>query len=150
MNSDLYNNTAVLPDTLLKHLNDCFNSAQGDSNTEGYNRNQELRQTKSATYQQIKRIKSWFDNYNGNKEDAPFILNGGDRMKNWCDEVLKVWRNNLEGGKKIKSDAGMQNQYNDSHEKNNFNMNASHSSTADKLSVSEEVKRINKLIKKII
>lgn len=150
MNSDLYNNTAVLPDTLLKHLNDCFNSVQGDSNTEGYNRNQELRQTKSATYQQIKRIKSWFDSYNGNKEDAPFILNGGDRMKNWCDEVLKVWRNNLEGGKKIKSDAGMQNQYNDSHEKNNFNMNASHSSTSDKLSVSEEVKRINKLIKKII
>lgn len=150
MNSDLYNNTAVLPDTLLKHLNDCFNSAQGDSNTEGYNRNQELRQTKTATYQQIKRIKSWFDNYNGNKEDAPFILNGGDRMKNWCDEVLKVWRNNLEGGKKIKSDAGMANQYNDNHEKNNFNLNNSHNSTVDKLSVSEDVIRINKLMKKII
>jgi hypothetical protein len=29
-------------------------------------------------------------------------------------------------------------------------MNASHSSTADKLSVSEEVIKINKLIKKII
>lgn len=150
MNSDLYNNTAVLPDTLLKHLNDCFNSTQADSNTEGYNRNQELRQSKNATYQQIKRIKSWFDGYNGNKEDAPFILNGGDRMKNWCDEVLKVWRANVDGGKKIKSDTGMQNQYIDNHEKNSFNLNDKHSSTVDDLSVNEELKKINKLMKKII
>ena len=152
MNSDLYNNTAVLPDTLLKHLGDSFNSVQlqADSNIEGFNRNQELRQSKNATYQQIKRIKSWFDGYNGNKEDAPFILNGGDRMKNWCDEVLKVWRANVDGGKKIKSDTGMQNQYIDNHEKNSFNLNDKHSSTVDDLSVNEELKKINKLMKKII
>jgi len=152
MNSDLYNNTAVLPDTLLKHLGDSFNSVQlqSDSNIEGFNRNQELRQSKNATYQQIKRIKSWFDGYNGNKEDAPFILNGGDRMKNWCDEVLKVWRSNVDGGKKIKSDTGMQNQYIDNHEKNSFNLNDKHSSTVDDLSVNEELKKINKLMKKII
>jgi len=152
MNSDLYNNTAVLPDTLLKHLGDSFNSVQlqSDSNIEGFNRNQELRQSKNATYQQIKRIKSWFDGYNGNKEDAPFILNGGDRMKNWCDEVLKVWRANVDGGKKIKSDTGMQNQYIDNHEKNSFNLNDKHSSTVDDLSVNEELKKINKLMKKII
>jgi len=152
MNSDLYNNTAVLPDTLLKHLGDSFNSVQlqADSNIEGFNRNQELRQSKNATYQQIKRIKSWFDGYNGNKEDTPFILNGGDRMKNWCDEVLKVWRANVDGGKKIKSDTGMQNQYIDNHEKNSFNLNDKHSSTVDDLSVNEELKKINKLMKKII
>ena len=152
MNSDLYNNTAVLPDTLLKHLGDSFNSVQlqSDSNIEGFNRNQELRQSKNARYQQIKRIKSWFDGYNGNKEDAPFILNGGDRMKNWCDEVLKVWRANVDGGKKIKSDTGMQNQYIDNHEKNSFNLNDKHSSTVDDLSVNEELKKINKLMKKIM
>ena len=98
----------------------------------------------------VKRIKSWFDGYNGNKEDAPFILNGGDRMKNWCDEVLKVWRANVDGGKKIKSDTGMQNQYIDNHEKNSFNLNDKHSSTVDDLSVNEELKKINKLMKKII
>jgi hypothetical protein len=150
MNSDLYNNTAVLPDTLLKHLGDCFNSVQADTNIEGYNRNQELRQSKNATYQQIKRIKSWFDGYGGNKEDAPFILNGGDRMKNWCDEVLNVWRSNVEGGKKIKSDTGMQNQYIDSHEKNSFNLTDKHSSAVDDLSVNEELKKINKLMKKLL
>jgi hypothetical protein len=144
MNSDLYNNTAVLPDTLLKHLGDCFNSTQADSNTEGYNRNQELRQTKNATYQQIKRIKNWFDSYSGNKKDAPFILNGGDRMKNWCDEVLRVWRGDTKSSKKLKSDSGMQNQFLSSHEKNSFNLNDKHTTTVD--SLKEEINKINKLI----
>ena len=150
MNSKLYGNIIMIPSSLLKHLEECFGSIQGDTNTEGWKRNQELRQSKQVTYQQVKRIKNWFDNYGGNKEDSPFILNGGDRMKNWCDEVLKVWRANVDGGKKIKSDTGMQNQYIDNHEKNSFNLNDKHSSTVDDLSVNEELKKINKLMKKII
>jgi hypothetical protein len=34
---------------------------EADSNTEGFNRNQELRESGVATYQQIKRIKNLFD-----------------------------------------------------------------------------------------
>lgn len=150
MNSQLYNNIAVIPDTLIKHLTDSFSSVNANSNTEGYNRNQELRQSKKVTYQQIKRIKNWFDKYSGDKKDAPFILNGGDRMKEWCDYVLKSWRSEVEGGKKTKADTGMQNQYLKPHEKNSFNLNDKHKSTADELSVNEEVNRINKLINKII
>jgi len=150
MNSNLYNNVAIIPDSLIKHLNDCFGSVQGDTNTEGFSRNQDLRKSKKATYQQIKRIKNWFDSYSGNKEDAPFILNGGDRMKGWCDEVLRVWRQGDNSGKKIKMDTGMENQYLDSHEKNNFNLNNKHTSSVDNLKVNEEVKKINKLINKIL
>ena len=142
MNSNLYNNIAIIPDSLIKHLNDCFGSVQGDTNTEGFSRNQDLRKSKKATYQQIKRIKNWFDSYSGNKEDAPFILNGGDRMKGWCDEVLRVWRQGDNSGKKIKMDTGMENQYLDSHEKNNFNLNNKHTSSVDNLKVNEEVKKI--------
>lgn len=150
MNSNLYNNIAIIPDSLIKHLNDCFGSVQGDTNTEGFSRNQDLRKSKKATYQQIKRIKNWFDSYSGNKEDSPFILNGGDRMKDWCDEVLRVWRQGDNSGKKIKMDTGMENQYLDSHEKNNFNLNNKHTSSVDNLKVNEEVKKINKLINKIL
>jgi len=145
MNSGLYDRKAKLPDGLVKHLEDCFNSVSADSNVEGYNRNKELRQNKIATYQQIKRIKNWFDSFSGRKEDAPFILNGGDRMLSWCDEVLRVWRDNSDSSKKHKSDAGMQNQYIDNHIK--LGTGSQHSSTADQLSVTEEIKRINKLIK---
>jgi hypothetical protein len=147
MNSNLYNKTAKLPDTLIKHLKVCFDSVSADSNTEGYNRNQEFQKSKVATYQQIKRIKNWFDSYSGDKKDAPFILNGGDRMKTWCDEVLRVWRDGDNSAKKIKSDAGMANQYLDSHEKNSFNLNDKHGSASDELKVENQIRRINKLIK---
>jgi len=150
MNSNLYNRIAIIPDSLVKHLSDSFGTIEGNNNIEGYKRNQDLRKSRKATYQQIKRIKNWFDGYNGNKEDAPFILNGGDRMHQWCDEVLRVWRDNDNGGKKIKSDAGMQNQYLDSHEKNSFNLNDKHGTTVDDLKVNEDVNRINKLMKKIL
>ena len=150
MNKNLYDRIAIIPDSLVKHLEDCFNSINGNQNIEGYNRNQQLRQGKQATYQQIKRIKSWFDGYGGNKEDAPFILNGGDRMQQWCDEVLRVWRDNDLSGKKLKMDTGMQNQFLDSHEKNSFNLNDKHGTTVDDLKVNEDVNKINKLMKKII
>ena len=147
MNKNLYDRKAKLPDGLMKHLKQCFSSVNADSNTEGFNRNKEITGNGVVTYQQIKRIKNWFDGYNGNKEDAPFILNGGEIMKIWCDEVLRVWRDNDDSSKRHKSDTGMQNQYLDSHEKNNFNLADKHSSTADDLSVKEEINRINKLIK---
>jgi hypothetical protein len=144
MNSKLYGNIVIIPNTLLKHLEDCFNSTQGNTNIEGWKRNQDLRQSKQVSYQQIKRIKNWFDSYNGNKEDAPFILNGGDRMNNWCDEVLRVWRDDVKTSKQRKSDAGMQNQFLSAHQKNSFNLNDTHTSTVDGLK--EEIERINKLI----
>jgi len=154
MNKNLYDRIAIIPDSLVKHLNDCFTSVHGNQNTEGYNRNQQLRQTKQVTYQQIKRIKSWFDNFSGKKEDAPFILNGGDRMKIWCDEVLRVWRENDKNGKTIKMNAGMQNQFIDDHEKNNLITNplASNTKTNSDIDVrmKEEFDIMNKLYKKII
>jgi hypothetical protein len=147
MNSSLYNKKVKLPDTLIKHLEDCFNSVSADSNVEGYNRNQEIRSSGLATYQQIKRIKNWFDGFSGKKEDASFILNGGDRMSNWVNAALQQMRNSVSNSKKIKSDGGMSNQYLDSHEKNSFNLNDKHTTTADQLKVENEIKRINNLIK---
>jgi hypothetical protein len=148
MNKNLYDRKAKLPDSLIKHLNKCFNSVTANSNDEGYDRNRKLVSDKIATYQQIKRIKNWFDSYSGNKKDSSFILNGGDRMKKWCEEVLRVWRSNDKNSKETKSDAGMENQFLDNHEKNSFNLNDKHTKTTDNLK--EDVDRINKLIKKII
>ena len=123
MNKNLYDRKAKLPKSLLKHLEKCGGMVEADSNTEGFNRNRELRESGVATYQQIKRIKNWFDSYGGKKEDAPYVLNGGDRMKNWCNHVLDHWRAVDHGGKKRKMDGGMENQFIDNHEKNGMNIN---------------------------
>jgi hypothetical protein len=150
MNSKLYNRKAKLPIGLIGHLGEMFDSIEADANVEGYNRNKELRETGMATYQQIKRIKSWFDQYQGNKEDAPFILNGGDRMHKWCNHVLDHWRNTLETGKNAKSETGMSNQHIDSHEKDGIVVNPhdKHERGINKFdtSISEETIKIKKLI----
>ena len=68
MNKDLYNRKAKLPDTLVNHLNKSFEMVEADSNVEGFNRNKELRDNPIVTYQQLKRIKNWFDSYGGKKK----------------------------------------------------------------------------------
>jgi|TARA_R110000803_G_scaffold132165_1_gene199377 hypothetical protein len=123
MNKNLYDRKAKLPKSLIKHLEECGGMVEADSNTEGFNRNKELRESGMVSYQQIKRIKNFFDSFGGKKEDAPFVLNGGDRMQKWCDHVLNHWRSVEQGGKKRKADGGMENQFIDNHEKNGLAMN---------------------------
>ncbi len=89
MNKSLYNHIIILPQSLVDHLDVCFKQVNGDQNTEGWKRNQELRKNKQITYQNLKRVKNWFDSYSGKKEDAPFILNGGDRIV--CDNCGWNW-----------------------------------------------------------
>jgi len=153
MNKDLYNRKTKLPESLKSHLKKSFEMVEGDSNTEGYNRNKELRETGVVGYPVIKRIKNWFDSYNGDGKDAPYILNGGDRMNKWSNHVLGHWRSTLESGKSIKSDSGMDNQYIDSHEKDGIFVNPhdKHERGINKYdtSITEEIKKINKLFKQL-
>lgn len=154
MNKDLYDRKVKLPETLINHLGKSFEMVEADSNVEGYNRNKDLRNEPVLTYQQLKRIKNWFDSYNGNKEDAPFILNGGDRMSKWCNHVLDHWRKTLESGKQIKMDTGMENQFIKNHEKNGLPQTPGqkHEKGLNKydVAVTENIKLINKLIKDIL
>ena len=89
MNKDLYHRKVKLPESLKNHLQKSFEMVEGDSNTEGYNRNKELRETGIMGYPVLKRVKNWFDLYQGDGKDAPYILNGGDRMHKWCNHVLR-------------------------------------------------------------
>ena len=154
MNKDLYDRKVKLPETLINHLGKSFEMVEADSNVEGYNRNKDLRNEPVLTYQQLKRIKNWFDSYNGNKKDAPFILNGGDRMSKWCNHVLDHWRKTLESGKQIKMDTGMENQFIKNHEKDGLPQTPGqkHEKGLNKydVAVTENIKLINKLIKDIL
>jgi hypothetical protein len=156
MNKDLYGNTISLPENIIEYLNRCFNSAKGaDETTEGYKRNKELREKSEISYQQLKRIKNWFDNYNGNQNELPFILNGGDYMKNWVNQVLTSMRDDNRLGKEVKSEV-LPNQFIDPHEKDGLkNMNRpskSHSTIRSEydVAVTENLKRINDLMSKIL
>ena len=155
MNKDLYGNTVPLPESVVTYLQQCFDSANGDESTEGFKRNKELREKRQVSYQQLKRMKNWFDNFTGHETDKPFILNGGHYVKTWVNDTLTSMRDGNELGKEIKS-VVLPNQYIEPHQKNNINNlnrpSKEHSNTIDRLSseINENLKRINDLIKKII
>ena len=93
MNSNLYNKTIELPKEVLEYLQSCFEYIpNSDSSIEGHKRNEELRNSGYVTYQQLGRMKNWFDNYQGDGKDAPYILNGADYMRNWVNKTIQDLR----------------------------------------------------------
>lgn len=105
MNKDLYNKTIDIPKQVLDHLTICFERVpNSDSSVEGHKRNEELRNSKYATFQQLERIDNWFRYYGGKKEDAPYILNGGDYMRNWVTNTIRQMRDNDGFTKQINND----------------------------------------------
>jgi hypothetical protein len=156
MNKDLYGHKVSIPEEVIEYLSQCFESAKGaNETTEGYNRNQDLRNNKEITYQQLKRIKHWFDNFKGEPNDLSYILNGGDYVKNWVNGTLDSLRDSVYSLKKNRSEV-LPNQFLKTHEKNGLtNLNRPSkghvkSSEYYNLQVTESLKRINELIKKII
>jgi hypothetical protein len=100
-------------------------------------------------------MKNFFDNFNGKQDEPSFILNGADYVKGWVNNTLGAWRDNDERSKEIKS-VVQQNQYIKPHTKDNINNlnrpSKSHNTALGffDLEVTESLKRINELIKKII
>lgn len=93
MNSNLYNTQIELPEEIKEYLQICFDHIpNSDPSIEGHKRNEELRDSGYVTYQQLGRIKNWFDNYNGDGTDAPYILNGADFMRNWVETKIQDLR----------------------------------------------------------
>lgn len=156
MNSNLYGKTIQIPKEILDHLTVCFERVpNSDSTVEGHMRNTELRTSGYATYQQLGRIKNYFDNYDGNKEDAPFILNGGDYMRNWVNLTLDSLRRGDEQTQQInrefKPEEIDQQLVDDMGWLANLNRpSQEHKSQVDDLKIREDVTRINDIIKKII
>jgi hypothetical protein len=99
MNSNLYNKeqgNVVIPKEIKGILRNASNSIQGaDESTEGYNRNLELQKQEMISYPQLKRIKNFFDNFQGKENDPSYILNGGSQMKSWVENTLTSMRNNV-------------------------------------------------------
>jgi len=158
VNKDLYNSAKgeiEFPKDKQEHMKKCFHMVKNaNENTEGFNRNKELQGQSFIDYKQLKRIKNFFDNFEGNEKQPSFILNGGVLIKNWVNDELRKMRDYTKMTKRNKMDTGMQNQFLDPHQKKDFNNvrpSQEHSRTVDKYnsSVTESLKRINELISKI-
>ena len=140
---------------MLDHLTVCFERVpNSDSTVEGHMRNSDLRRDGQVTYQQLGRIKNFFDNYNGNKEDAPYVLNGEDYMRNWVEGTIQDLRKqdtthkeveNIQiepiDDKMIKDLGPIADMLRPSKE---------HSTFTQDIRITEDLNRINQIMKKII
>jgi hypothetical protein len=114
VNKDLYGKEYEIPPHLLNMIAKGL-SKYSNQSTENVKRAQDLISTGKSTYQQLKRIKNWFES-NSNTSNPEFHLLGGGAFKGWVDQTLNSDRGAIDLSKKAKSVA-MSNQYSDEHEK---------------------------------
>jgi hypothetical protein len=139
------------PEEMKEHMRQSASSVQAANQyTEGFKRNKELQTQNSVTYQQLKRIKNYFDTFKGDPRDPSFTLNGGSKMKGWVDGALRFLRDSIYNTKHNKAEVGMENQHIQNHEKDSTNVRPSqkHKTATQRhdTSIAESIKRINKLI----
>jgi hypothetical protein len=156
VNSNLYNKTVELPKEITEYLQSCFEMfPNSDPSIEGHKRNEELRNTGYVTYQQLGRMKNWFDNYKGDGKDAPFILNGADYVRTWVNQTLTDMRNGEDFKTNIQTEYMPDELNKDLRDKMGWlgDMNRpskEHSTFVQDIRITEDLKRINQIIKKII
>jgi hypothetical protein len=156
VNSSLYNKPIELPKEIKEYLQTCFDMfPNSDPSIEGHKRNEELRGSGYATYQQLGRMKSWFDNYNGDGTDAPYILNGADYVKNWVNQTLTDLRNGDQFKNNVQTDYMPDDVNDDLVDQMGWlaDMNRpskEHSTLVQDVKITEDLKRINQIMKKII
>ena len=118
-NSSLQGYSWDIPEELHSHLRRTMNAYKGDKNVEGYKRLEGLINEPKVSYEQLKRIKNFFDGHttsntdhmDDKKQDTQFILNGGRKMRDWVNGTLNSARQGVESPKKAKHSIGMTNQY---------------------------------------
>ena len=102
MNSELYNKTYRIPPDVLKYIQTTLVS---NPNGEGVKRAKFMLKNGVVTYQVLKRLKNFFDNFNSETQNnIQYALAGGELMKAFVDTTLNADRHAVASGKKVKQD----------------------------------------------
>ena len=118
-NSELIGKKFPLTNGIRKHLLGIYQNFKGDKTTNGYKRlGFIVNSSDGIDYNEMKRIKNYFDNFLGDRESDEFVLNGGDEMHNWVNNTLNRAEAMIKGWKQAKKDAGFSNTFRKPHEKN--------------------------------
>ena len=102
MNSELYDKKYPIPLPLINELKVKLSSAN-DLSGEGVKRAKFLVKNGYATYQMLKRIKNFFDNFDQTTDSLQeYELSGGENMRNFINHTLEADRSNVQRSKEIK------------------------------------------------
>ncbi len=120
-NSALEDKKYPCPDDLINYLNSILSKFKNDSESKGYKRINGIIGRKELTYPQMKNIKSYFDNFEGDKGSAEYNLHGGDKMKDWINKELKASIATVYNPKAAQKNIGMENKFKKTHTKDRDN-----------------------------
>ena len=118
MNSNLKDKQYVCPDEVINELEVALSHYKNGGDTKGFKRAKGIVNNPNISYQQIKRMKNYFDKYEGDGTDEEFKLNGGKSMRKWVNHALGVSRYNDDAIKKVKERTGSANAYKKEGERN--------------------------------
>lgn len=120
MNSALKDNEYRIPDELLNDISIALQKYK-KVDSSGKKRANHFLTFKKITYQNLKRIKNYFDTLKEPYDKVEFELNGGLRMKKFVNNLLDSERQRVENSKSVQSNlAGKENAYNKTHDKTNL------------------------------
>jgi len=126
-NTHLHGKYWSCPEYVINCLNNAVKTYESinkeKETTEGYKRAKGILENNMIEYNHMKRIKNWFDNFEGTHNDIEYRLNGGKTMHNWINSTLNKETEAIKGPKKIKMETGLSNQFIKDHEKNNNKIN---------------------------
>lgn len=110
-NSKLQGRVWDIPVKMKEHLQRIFDAYKGPQNVEGWERLRDLLSSDTITYEQMKGMKNFFDNYTGGNKERVYLLNGGTKVKTWINTKLEDAREDIKGKKEKLKDIGMSNQF---------------------------------------
>lgn len=120
-NSELKGKRFPLGKNIYAHLKETLDNYKGDKSVEGYKRLVNIINMDDneggILYNEMKRIKNFFDNYNGSKDSVNYILNGGEPMENWVRNTLNTAIETVKGFKQAKAMGGLKNSFRKEHTK---------------------------------
>ena len=123
-NSKLINKSFNLPYGLLSNLKKILNDYKNYSNHEYYDHLKNITINEKIPYGDMKKIKSFFENYTGDKNNIDYILNGGDELKMWVNLTLDSAVNNIKNIKYAQKKSGINNAFIKPHTKNRNTKNS--------------------------
>lgn len=117
-NKDLKYKKFVLPNGIKSILKKTLQNYKGSKMVNGYKRLKNTLSADALSYSEMKRIKNFFDNYNGTDKSPEYILNGGKSMEMWVNNTLNTATSVIKNHKQTLKDMGVKNAFRKTHEKN--------------------------------
>lgn len=101
-NSELYGRSFPVPEEIIKNIKAAIIKYP---NSNGVKRAKYIVNNKQLTYQALKRIKNFFDNFNSEKDgNEKYMLAGGNLMKDFIERTLSSNRSAIDRSKKNKEE----------------------------------------------